>query len=386
MFGAIYYILPRAVGMEFAFPKLIRIQHWCAMFGVALFVVTLVLGGLWEGLKLQDPDVASADSAKVMLPFLRVSTLGSLFLLIANLLFALNIFAMIMAWKWSVAKSVFAFVISPLNKSEGESMKNGFAIFLAAFAVLASSWGVFVFVPQWQLGGARQVAVLNSSDIYPLNRPGEANQGLQIYRANGCAACHTEQVQQTGVACEVVLAAAGKNPSAVSNLISTLKLRGLTEEEAENASGKITAAGGKTETRIIATGVDISRGWGLRQSVAEDFLYDNPVQLGSLRVGPDLADVGRRLPDANWQLLHLYAPQTVTGSLMPPFRYLFDVKKIGDRRSPDALNLPKQFAPADGYEVVPKPEAKQLVAYLLSLHADVPLYDAPFTPAAPAKP
>jgi cytochrome c oxidase cbb3-type subunit 2 len=266
-------------------------------------------------------------------------------------------------------------------------MKNGFVIFLAAFAVLVSSWGAFVLVPQLQLGGAKQVAVLNSSDVYPLNRPGEAAQGLQIYRANGCAACHTEQVQQDGVACEVVLTAAGKNPSVVSNLMATLTLRGLTEQEAEAASGKITAAGGKVETHIFATGPDIARGWGLRHSVAEDFLYDNPVQLGTVRIGPDLAGVGTRLPDANWQLLHLYAPQTVKGSLMPPFRYLFETrKKVGGEFSPDALNLPKKFAPVGDYEVVPKPDAKKLVAYLLSLHADVPLYDAPFTQPAAVKP
>jgi cbb3-type cytochrome oxidase cytochrome c subunit len=265
-------------------------------------------------------------------------------------------------------------------------MKNGFAIFLAAFAVLLSSWAAFVLKPELQLGGAKQALVLNSSDVYPLNRPGEANQGLQIYRANGCAACHTEQVQQTGVVCEVMLTSAGKkNPAAVSNLVSTLKLRDLTEEEAENASGKITAAGGKAETHIIATGPDIARGWGLRHSVAEDFLYDNPVQLGSLRIGPDLAGVGARLPDANWQLLHLYAPRSlVKDSVMPPFRYLFEIKKIGDTPSPDALNLPKEFAPPAGYEVVPKPEAKHLAAYLLSLHADVPLYDAPFTQSSPS--
>jgi cbb3-type cytochrome oxidase cytochrome c subunit len=274
------------------------------------------------------------------------------------------------------------------GKIGGGSMKNGFVIFLVAFAVLAGSWGVFVLGPQLQLGGAKQVPVLNSTEVYPLNRPGEANQGLQVYRANGCAACHTEQVQQTGVACEVVLTSAGKrNPAAVSNLVATLKLSGLTEEEAENASDKITAAGGKSETHIVATGPDIARGWGLRHSVAEDFLYDNPVQLGSLRIGPDLAGVGTRLPDPNWQVLHLYAPRSVVkDSAMPPFRYLFEVKKIGDAPAPDALNLPPDFAPPAGYEVVPKPEAKRLVAYLLSLHADVPLYDAPFTPPAPAKP
>lgn len=266
-------------------------------------------------------------------------------------------------------------------------MKNGFVIFLSVFAVLLFSWSAFVLGPQLQLGGAKQVPVLNSTEVYPRSRPGEANQGLQVYRANGCAACHTEQVQQDGVACEVVLSSAGKNPTAVSNLLSTLNLHNLSQEEAQAASDKITAAGGKVETRIVAVGPDIARGWGLRHSVAEDFLYDNVVQLGSFRIGPDLADVGARLPDANWQLLHLYAPKRVVkDSLMPPFRYLFETRKIGDSPSPDALNLPPGFKPAAGYEVVPKPEAKQLVAYLLSLHADVPLYDAPFTPVVVAKP
>ena len=65
---------------------------------------------------------------------------------------------------------------------------------------------------------------------------------------------------------------------------------------------------------------------------------------------------------------------------MPPFRYLFELRKIGDAPSPDALRFPKGFAPPAGYEVVPTPEAKQLAAYLLSLKADAPLYEAPFTP------
>jgi cytochrome c oxidase cbb3-type subunit 1 len=118
MFGAIYYILPRAVGIGFAFPKLIRIQHWFAMLGLVIFVVALAAGGLEQGMKLNDPNVAFADVTKSVLPFLRASTLGLLFMLLANLLFALNIFAMIGAWKWSVAKTVFAFVTSPLKKTE----------------------------------------------------------------------------------------------------------------------------------------------------------------------------------------------------------------------------------------------------------------------------
>jgi cbb3-type cytochrome oxidase cytochrome c subunit len=288
-----------------------------------------------------------------------------------------------------------------LEKDGGKGMKNGFVIFLVAFGVLLTSWTAFVLKPQLQLGRLQQVAVLNSSDVYPVNRPGEAAQGLQVYRANGCAACHTEQVQQSGTTCDIFLTSTGKNPTALTEAIVSL---GHLKTEfnfnnlpktifhhfplllAEMMSDKITAAGGKAEIHIVPIGADISRGWGLRHSVAEDFLYDDGVQLGNLRVGPDLAGVGARLPDVNWQLLHLYAPQSLAkDSVMPPFRYLFETKKkVNGEFSPDALNLPPAFAPAAAYEVVPTDDAKKLVAYLLSLHADVPLYDAPFTPPQPA--
>lgn len=268
-------------------------------------------------------------------------------------------------------------------------MKTGFRIFLGAFVALGLSWLGFVLGPALQLGTQGQTTVLNSSDIYPNQRPGDATLGLQVYRASGCAECHTTQVGQNVVLCDVVLTGKGSNPSAVENLISTLKLTGLTKDQADAVSSQITAAGGKSETHITPVGPDISRNWGLRHSVAEDFLWDNPVQLGSIRVGPDLANVGLRY-DLNWQLAHLYAPRSeVKDSVMPPFRFLFNVQKIGATRSPGALQLPADSAPPAGEEVVPTDDAKNLAAYLLSLRADAALHDAPFTtasaPAAGAK-
>jgi cbb3-type cytochrome oxidase cytochrome c subunit len=288
-------------------------------------------------------------------------------------------------------------------------MKNGFSVFVAAFIALGLSWCGFVLGPVKQLGTAKQTAVLNSSDTYPLQPTGDATLGLQAYRANGCAACHTEQVRQNGVACDVVLTGVGKNLDAIKKVISSVLetnspaaqtgdtwslrfsggqldvpvtiLHNVAKNEADAASDQIAAAGGKVEIHIVPVGVDIARGWGLRQSVAADFLYDSPVQLGSLRAGPDLANIGARDPDLNWQLVHLYAPQAVVkNSAMPPFRFLFEVHKIGVAPSPDALQFPKDFPPPAGCEVVPTPEAKQLAAYLLSLKADAPLFEAPFTP------
>jgi cytochrome c oxidase cbb3-type subunit 2 len=274
-------------------------------------------------------------------------------------------------------------------------MKNGALIFLIAFLALGGSWCGFVLAPQLQLGGMKQTTILNSSEVYSVGRPGEASLGLQAYRANGCAACHTKQVRQDGVACDVILVDAGKNPAAVQaaamavnpalpGLIGSRQtiLSNASKADADAAVGKISAAGGGAEISVIAIGPDIARGWGLRGSVAEDFLYDNPVQPGSLRAGPDLADEGTRLPDINWQLVHLYAPRSlIEGSMMPPYHYLFEVRKIGRKPSPDALMLPPELALA-GREIVPTPEAKELAEYLLTRRVDTALPDAPVTPPA----
>jgi len=262
-------------------------------------------------------------------------------------------------------------------------VKTSFAVFFAVVVALGGSWAGFVVAPTLQLGSAKLTKTLGSGDAYPLQRTGEATLGLQVYRSIGCVACHTEQVRQEGVEFQVALTGAGKNPVAVSNYLATITLTGLTKEQADTANEKIMALGGKAETHLIATGADIAKGWGVRRSVAADYLYDAPVQLGTLRAGPDLANVGARLADANWHLVHLYVPKAYAAKpMMPSYKFLFEVRKVGATPAVDALKLPPELAAPAGFEVVPKPEAKQLVAYLLSLRADAPLYEAPFTPTA----
>src|SRR5476649_2661305 len=99
-------------------------------------------------------------------------------------------------------------------------MKNGFSVFLAAFIALGASWCGFVLAPVLQLGTAKQTAVLNIGDTYPVQRTGAATLGLQVYRANGCAACHTEQIQQGGFAGDLVLTGLGTNAAAVKDALS----------------------------------------------------------------------------------------------------------------------------------------------------------------------
>jgi cbb3-type cytochrome oxidase cytochrome c subunit len=271
-------------------------------------------------------------------------------------------------------------------------------IFLATFFAMASSWFGLVLAPQIQLGRLQQTNAVPGGPLYPVARPGLAQQGRDVYRANGCAACHSQQVGQTGTVFEVVLSDAGTNQAATlaalcSNnpalsetgakaILSALPQTVLTTSNkapAESAVKALAVGGAKTALAVVPLGPDITRGWGKRHSVAEDFLYDYPVMLGSQRVGPDLADVGARLPDRNWHLRHLLSPATETkGSTMPPYRFLFESRKLKGAPSAEAVWV----SPGKDYEMVPRPEAIALAAYLVSLRADAPLFTAPYAPAA----
>src|SRR6267154_709854 len=190
-------------------------------------------------------------------------------------------------------------------------MNYGPLLFLAAFFALASSWLGLVLTPQIQIGRLDQTNTVPAGVTYPVARPGLAREGLQVYRANGCAYCHSQQVGQTGTMCDVVLTEAGTNREAL--LVALRKVRpSLSEAEDQNLLASVPKTIRQGLTKEAA------------DSAAEDFLYDFPVMPGSQRIGPDLANVGLRLPDAKWHLLHLYAPRNqVRDSAMPPYRFLF---------------------------------------------------------------
>ena len=203
-------------------------------------------------------------------------------------------------------------------------MNSGPLLFLGILFTLASSFWGLVLAPQLQIGRQPLRVIEATGQIYPSARPGLAQAGAEVYRANGCAECHTQQVRPRGY------------------------------------------------------GADFERGWGQRRTVAQDYLRDYPVLLGQLRVGPDLANVGLRETNVLMHLKHLYNPKlTAAGSMMPPYRYLFEKRKLkpGQGPSPDALPLGSEVEP--GHEIVPHAEARALAAYLLSLHSDAPLFEAP---------
>lgn len=197
-------------------------------------------------------------------------------------------------------------------------------IILGILFTLVTSVGGLLIAPQLQIG--RQVLVEDKStgSPYPSQRNGYAAQGQQVYRSLGCAECHTRQV------------------------------------------------------RAAYFGSDVKRGWGPRFTVAQDYLQDYPVMLGNLRLGPDLMNVGARLPDEQWHLKHLYNPRlVVAGSVMPRYSFLFEERQLKPGQKPprDALDI--DLAVTKNRAIIPTEDARYLAAYLISQRAVAPLFESP---------
>lgn len=147
----------------------------------------------------------------------------------------------------------------------------------------------------------------------------QQRRGLAVFIANGCVACHTQQVRN----------------------------------------------------------IEMDKVWGSRPSIPADYFYSkrrmgvlqqSPSLLGSERTGPDLTNVGERLPSDQWQYLHLFNPRAlVPQSIMPAFSWLFAVKAQADSTRDVVVQVPDDFRKGSKGVVVATQDAQDLVAYLLSL-------------------
>jgi cbb3-type cytochrome oxidase cytochrome c subunit len=121
-------------------------------------------------------------------------------------------------------------------------MKGLLPLFLGIFGTFAFSWVGLTVIPNYQIGHLDPQIDEEGTDIYPRPKSGMADRGRHIYTANGCFYCHSQQV------------------------------------------------------RPYYAGSDIDRKWGERRSAPRDYVFARPAELGKMRMGPDLANVGKRAP------------------------------------------------------------------------------------------
>ena len=289
-------------------------------------------------------------------------------------------------------------------------MKGIVPLFLGIFGTFAFSWVGLTLIPNYQIGHLDPVSDEEQTDIYPVPKSGMAERGRQIYAANGCMYCHSQQV------------------------------------------------------RADYAATDIERKWGVRRSAPRDYIFERPALLGKTRMGPDLSNIGKRAPSddqnapppastspaaspaaspsvspaaspalaanapapapttattasvpppsanpaataattadtttgpsgalipysAAWHHLHLYSPRSlVLDSNMPAHHFLYEKRRVSGERSADALKLSGPDAPSDEWEIVPTYDAKCLVAYLMSLDQSHELKEAKSTAVAASSP
>ena len=312
-------------------------------------------------------------------------------------------------------------------------MKGLQPLFLGIFGIFAFSWLGMTVVPNLQIGSLNPQMDEDGGDVYPAPPSGMALRGAQVYAANGCVYCHTQQV------------------------------------------------------RPDYGGSDLERKWGDRRSAPRDYIFQPIVMLGNMRSGPDLANVGHRpalevkgaatpppappavpssaaavplatapvspataavpatapspaaganspapispsaggalaisppagnqpaanvataapslvadvkeltadgrpLPyTAGWHHRHLYNPRSVSeDSNMPAYRFLYQKRRITGAVSTGAVNFvgDQREEPEIGWEIVPTYDAQCLVAYLMTLDQSHALKEAksPVTLAPP---
>jgi cytochrome c oxidase cbb3-type subunit 1 len=90
-FGAIYYIVPLVLNLEPVAAGKIRAQLLLLVSGVLFYGIALAIGGIAQGIQMNNPHVAFADVIKTTLPFLHISTIGSLLLVLAGILLVFNL-------------------------------------------------------------------------------------------------------------------------------------------------------------------------------------------------------------------------------------------------------------------------------------------------------
>ena len=210
---------------------------------------------------------------------------------------------------------------------------------LGLSASFGAAWLAIIVVPFFKMRDLAPITLSEVADgatgVFFPKRTGRVTDGALVYAENGCYLCHTQVVR----------------PTYAGNDLYRADWGGLKN--------------------------DPDRGDTRRETNAYDFFGEKFAQVGVMRMGPDLSNLGLRVDalyakggdPAAWLYTHLYDPRRIPElwkSTCPPHPFLFVKREVKGTASPDALKLGDDA----NFEWVPSSEARALVSYLLSLKKD----------------
>lgn len=326
-FGIIYYLLPRLWKTELYSQKLATQHFWLGTLGILLYYTSMVAAGITQGLMWRNfnPDGTLVypdfiETVVKIIPLYWVRALGGLLFLSGFVLMVINIIKTI-GQAPAATKEEATLVqwqeVSHDPEDKGHRRLEGLAPLFTILAVVAILVGSVIEIYP-TLNVSKYLSPAITTDPYtPLELAGR-----DLYVAEGCYLCHSQQVRK------------------------------LPED-------------------VLRFGA---------ASTIEDSIYDHPFQWGSKRSGPDLSHVGKKYPNL-WHLRHMVDPRSITSqSIMPNYPWLLGKRTdFGSLRKKLAvmkyLGVPYDEKTLADPEAIARAEAKVIADELTSQGAQAGLED-----------
>ncbi len=131
-------------------------------------------------------------------------------------------------------------------------MKGLIPLLLGIFGTFTFSWVGLTVIPNLQIGHLDPQMDEEGTDVYPAPKSGMTERGSHVFAANGCFYCHSRQLRPDYAASDI------------------------------------------DRTRDL--GPTPRPKWGERRSAPRDYIFDRPVLIGNMRMGPDLSNMGKAAP------------------------------------------------------------------------------------------
>lgn len=271
VFGMLYWLVPRLWKTELHSKSLATTHFWLALVGMSLYVISMWIAGVSEGLmwKAFDGDGrlvygSWVDTLPSLMPMYWVRAIGGTMYFVGAILFVLNLVKTINKGQ-AFEEKASAPALTPLAAG---AEHGGFHRMLEGKPLQFTVWATVAII----IGGAAEIIptiaiesnVPTIASVKPYT-PLEL-EGRDVYISEGCYVCHSQMIRP---------------------------FRAETERYGE-------------------------------YSKAGEFVYDHPFQFGSRRIGPDLHRVGGKYPDM-WHYNHMLDPKSTSpGSIMPRYPWLFE--------------------------------------------------------------
>ncbi len=273
-FGILYWLIPRIYQTQLYSVKLANAHFWIGTLGILGYAIPMYWAGLTQGLMwkqftdegfLQYP--IFLETVLQIVPMYMFRAIGGGIYLIGAIVGVYNL--VLTARQGTLLAEEQASAPALVADTEPDTAKNVYGHrwiesrpvqFLVATLIAVTIGGVIEFVPAFLIKS--NVPTIESVQPYTALELS----GRDIYIREGCNTCHSQQVRP---------------------------FRSETERYGE-------------------------------YSKPGEFVYDHPFLWGSKRIGPDLARIGDKYPDA-WHYNHMIDPRSMSpGSLMPPYPWLAD--------------------------------------------------------------